>query len=498
MKSHRNNRYNYYLLVIYLFSLTGCNFLEEKVYTEYDPNEFLKEQSGIDALLTGAYARSRIIGYASRNYTYLMNEFTTDIAFETGGGLERDAKPYIDFTWAVDNGFLSTFWDQMYQAVASANTVLTVADGLSGISEGQVNTIKGEARFIRAASYYFLYNIFGPTPLIDIPKEATPDEIEAIGKSTPRAAKEAFVKYLVDDLTFAAEHLPTDENPIGRASKGAALGVLTKLYLYEKDWDNVIASAQKIIDLNYYSLYADYTKLFAVEGEDNKEYIYRAPCIAQSGYQNNYMPHAFPPNYPIQSNWVNFGAQFRTYTAFYKTFEANDLRRKLIIAEYTNQAGEKVNLLEDESGNPLNNARSFKYWPDPNAVSENNGNDIVYVRYADILLSKAEALNEKNGPNTETISLINEVRSRAEASEIKLTDFSSKEELRDFILAERGREFYSEGLRREDLIRHGKFISGAVARGKDAKPHHVLFPIPQRQMEANANLVQNEGYASLN
>lgn len=495
MKSYKKQLSHIILIVILLLSVSGCsNFLEEKVYTEYDPNAFLKEQSGVDALLTGAYARSRIIGYASRNYTYLMNEFTTDIAFETGGGLERDAKPYIDFTWAVNDGFLNSFWVQMYQAVASANTVLNVADGLSGLPEQQVNKIKGEARFIRAASYYFLYNIFGPTPIIEIPQGATPDEIENIGKSTPKASKDVFVKYLIDDLTFAAENLPTEENPIGRASKGAALGVLTKLYLHEKNWDNVIITAQKVIDLNYYSLYDDYEKLFSVDGENNKEYIYRAPCLAQNGYHNNYMPHAFPPNYPIQSNWVNFGAQFRTYTAFYKTFAHDDRRRQVMIAEYTDLSGKIVKLLEDELGNPLDNVRSFKYWPDPNAVSEANGNDIVYIRYADILMSKAEALNEKNGVNTETISLVNKIRNRAKTSEIVLSDFSSKEQLRDFILAERGREFFSEGLRREDLIRHGKFISSAISRGKAAKMHHTVFPIPQRQMEANDKLVQNDGY----
>lgn len=119
----------------------------------------------------------------------------------------------------------------------------------------------------------------------------------------------------------------------------------------------------------------------------------------------------------------------------------------------------------------------------------------VYVRFADILLAKAEALNEKDGPNSESINLINKIRLRANATEIKAGDFSTKEELRDFILEERGREFYSEGLRREDLIRHGKFISGAVERGKDAKPHQILFPIPQRQIEANDKLVQNEGYS---
>lgn len=492
----KRNKFRYIIAAFSLaLTISGCtNFLEEKIYTEYDPSATLKDQSGIDALLNGAYARSRIIEYASRNYTYLMNEFPTDIAFETGGGLERDALPFINFTWAVDNSILNSFWVKMYSAVASANSVLNVTDGLAGVPQETLNKIQAEARFIRAVSYYFLFNIFGATPIIEIPKNATPNEIEQIGKSTPRATHDAFVKYLVDDLNFAAENLPVEENPIGRASKGAALSVLTKLYMHEKDWDNVIATSQKVISLNYYSLYEDYKKMFSVEGENNKEYIYRAPCIAQSGYQNNYMPHAFPPNYPILSNWVNFGAQFRTYTAFYETFEESDIRKNVLITNYINQSGIRVELLRKEDGTPLNNVRSFKYWPDPNAVGESNGNDIVYIRYADILLSRAEALNEKQGPNQESIDLINQIRQRAKVSELSLNTYSTKEALRDFILAERGREFFSEGLRREDLIRHGKFISNAVERGKDAHPYQVLFPIPQRQREANSKLEQNEGY----
>lgn len=490
------NKYIYATAISLMFiGTTSCtDFLEEKVYTEYDPSATLQDQDGIDALLAGAYARSRIIEYASRNYTYLMNEFPTDVSFETGGGLERDAAPFINFTWSVDNSILDSFWTKMYEAIASANSVLNVTDGLSGISEENLKKIQGEARFIRAASYYFLYNIFGTTPLIDIPKNATPNEIEQIGKSTPRASQEDFVKYLVADLTFAAENLPVEENPIGKATKGSALALLTKLYMHEKDWENVITTSQKVIDLKYYSLYDNYKKMFSIEGENNKEYIYRAPCIAQSGFQNNYMAHAFPPNYPIQTNWINFGAQFRTYTAFYETFSANDIRRELLITNYIDQSGNAVELLKDENGTPLNNVRSFKYWPDPDAVGESNGNDIVYIRYADILLCKAEALNEKQGPNQESINLINEIRRRAKTDEISLNDYTTKETLRDFILAERGREFFSEGLRREDLIRQGKFISNAIERGKNAKPFHVLYPIPQRQREANSSLGQNEGY----
>lgn len=489
---------NIFLAAIALMALmlSGCkDFLKEEVYTEYDPSVILKDEEGVNALLAGAYSRSRMVGYNSRNYTYMMSEFCTDIAFETGGGLEANCVPYINFTWDVANGFLDTHWNNMYGAISSANSVLSVAKSLTGVPEATVLKVQGEARFIRASSYYYLYNIFGTTPIIDIPDGATPEEIEKIGSSTPRADKETFVKYIVDDLEFAAENLPLVENPIGRATKGAALALLTKLYMHEKNWDAAAKTAQKVIDLKHYSLSDDYVKMFSVEGEDNMEYIYRNPCLAVNGYQNNYMAHAFPPSYPVQSNWENFGAQFRTYTAFYDTFEPADKRLNCFVTHYVNTSGQEVELLRDAEGKALDNARSFKYVPDPNAVGEYHGNDLVLIRYADILLCRAEALNEISGPSTDNIALINQVRKRAGASELKAGDYT-KETLRDFILAERAREFFSEGLRREDLIRHGKFISSAVARGKNAKDYHVLYPIPLSQIQTNPNLEQNPGYSS--
>lgn len=475
--------------------LSGCyGFLQEEVYTEYDPSQVLKDEEGVNALLAGAYGRSRMVGYNSRNFTYMMSEFCTDIAFETGGGLEANCVPYINFTWDVGNGFLATHWSNMYGAITSANSVLSVAKSLSGVPEETVLKVQGEARFIRASSYYYLYIIFGTTPIIDIPDGATPEEIEKIGTSTPRAGQEEFVKYMVDDLEFAAANLPVVENPIGRATKGAALALLTKLYMHEKNWDAAAKIAQKVIDLNHYSLYDNYAKMFSVEGEDNLEYIYRAPCLPINGYQNNYMAHALPPAYPCSTAYDNFGAQFRTYTAFYETFEPTDKRLECFVTHYTNTSGQEVELLRDESGKALDNVRSFKYALDPNGTSEYHGNDIVLIRYADILLCRAEALNELNGPNAESIKLINDVRKRANASELTQSSYPTKEALRDFILAERGREFFSEGLRREDLIRHGKFISSAVERGKNAKDFHVLYPIPQSQIQTNPELKQNPGY----
>jgi len=139
--------------------------------------------------------------------------------------------------------------------------------------------------------------------------------------------------------------------------------------------------------------------------------------------------------------------------------------------------------------------RSFKYLPDRDAKGASHGNDIPEIRYADILLSRAEALNELNGPNQESINLINLIRNRAGLGNLNLADFESKEALRDHILKERGWEFYSEGHRRMDLIRMNKFISGALERGKtNAKPFHVLFPIPQVVMDSDPSMVQNDGY----
>ena len=99
-----------------------------------------------------------------------------------------------------------------------------------------------------------------------------------------------------------------------------------------------------------------------------------------------------------------------------------------------------------------------------------------------------------SGPTQESIDLMNEVRERSGATLASLSDFSSKEELRDTILLERIKELYFESKRREDLIRHDRFISGAIDRGKNAKDYHVRFPLPQAEIDANPMLEQNPGY----
>lgn len=489
-------KYNYKISLIaiitaFLGSMYSCqDFLEEEVYTQFEPESFLQDQAGVDALLNGVYSSATITGSPARNYAFALNEFPTDITWETGGGLNRVVKPIINFTWDASMAFINGQYTRHYRTIARANNVISVVSNLDGVDPSTIAKIQAECRFIRGFSYYLLHNVFGPTPIIEIPSGATVDEIESIGKETPKASEQAYRDYVEADFLFAANTLESG-GVSSKANKGSAWALLCKFYLNNKEWQKAADASQEVLNLSY-SLYSDYSNLFSVGGESNNEYIYRFECLTTKS-ANIYMPHAFPPSYP--TNLTNFGAQFRTYTAFYETFEDIDIRKSLFLTEYTKKNASTITLLNrDLAGNALDNVRSFKYTPDPNGIGAAHGNDIPYVRLADIILARAEALNELNGPSDASITLINDIRARANATLIDLVDYATKESLRDYILDERARELYTEGLRREDLIRHGRFIERAIARGKDAQAHHVLYPFPQSQIDNNPNLEQNTGY----
>ncbi|MEH6680804.1 MAG: RagB/SusD family nutrient uptake outer membrane protein [Sediminicola sp.] len=487
-------KYIFLILLPVFMVISGCtDFLEEDVFTEYDPQEFLQDESGIEALLAGAYSAIQLTGDRQRDFLITLSEQCTDLALESGGGLESRITPIMQFNWNPSTLYFDQVYEQFYIAIARANNVLVEADNIGEISEGKLQAIIGEARFVRAFSYYFLHNFFGPTPILEIPEGASLDEVERIGKETAKATEQEYRDYVEQDLLFAVNALE-EEGLASRANKGSATALLAKFYLNNKQWDKAAEAANDVILMGY-ALVEDYTQLFTVESENNSEVIYKFECKIGTNNNNRYIAHAFPPNYPIQSNWANFGAQFRTFTAFYETFGLEDDRRKLFIDNYIEIGKTFPTVLDrDQDGVALDNVRSFKYTPDQNANGAENGNDVPYLRLSDMFLTRAEALNELNGPTEETFDLINKIRARANAPLVDLADFPDKERLRDFLLEERAREFYTEGFRREDLIRHGKFIQQAVDRGVAAEPFQVLFPLPQPQLQNNPSLVQNDGY----
>ena len=467
------------LLISILF--TSCeNLLEEEVFSQLAPNNFFISTEDAEASLIAAYAASQVLG--DRRDYLLLAELNTDILIQREGGLRREAQRIEDFTWDATQPWFQGMWNRHYQMIYRANVVLDRVPSIE-MDESRKAQILAEARFLRAFSYMYLFDYFGGVPLIETSEVFIEDRPE-------RATKEQIIKFIEDELLAVSDILPPTQNQYPRATKFVALGFLSKFYLNNHKWQAAADAAKRVMDSNLFGLFEseDRSSLFAVENERNAEFIYVRPNVPVGGNSQNHVAHSAPPGYRFKyPPKTNFAAQYKMLTSFIDTFEPEDQRLNAFIFEYTNVAGNLVVLGQDD-------VRSFKYKEDPQGVGANSGNDVPLLRYADILLSRAEALNELNGPNAESIELINSVREVAAASSINLSDFSSKEGLRDFILAERAREFHTEELRRQDLIRHGKFIERAAQRGKTVFDYHVVYPIPQGEIDKNENLVQTAGY----
>lgn len=471
-------------IIVFILFVGGCSdFLEEEVYTQYDPDTYLQTEAGINSVLVASYNHMHAVSN-QRERLFTLSEFPGDIMWEWGGGFEALANVFINYAWDPSVGAIRNPWRNWYQSIRNANSLLDNIDKATSLSPEKVKQLKAEATFIRAADYYFLWDFYGPVPIITTSEE--------LNLEPTRPSAEEFENFLAGELQSAANDLPKDQGTWGKADKGSAYALLGRFYMNTHQWQKAADACEEVMKLNKYSLFAgDLANMFAVQNERNSEIILASPSTPNAR-GNAFMAHAFPPNYPVLPNWINYGAQYCVYNDWVTTYHTDDKRRGWFLWEYTDKNGDYHDLLDpDDKGRAV---RCFKYIPDPDAVSQNHGNDIVMIRYAEVMLNLAEALNEINGPNQESVDLLNEVRTRAGIPDLALSDFGSKEVLREAILVERGWEFVVEGLRRSDLIRQGKLIERANARGVSAQAHHVLFPIPQAEMNSNPNLEQNTGY----
>lgn len=480
------------VLVISGLLFAGCKEqLKEEVYSQLDPAALFASANGVERVLFSAYRDAQITDNFGGN-VWFQEEWTCDQFWETGGAVNLQAVVMLGFTWDASYPTHWTgLWNNCYYSIRNCNLVLENID-LSPVETTTKERLKAEAKFVRASCYYLLYTLWGPVPL----------RLETTGpRELARCTEPEIQTFLEKEFSDVVNLLPNNGEisgyQYGRATKGAALGYLTKFYLNTKQWQKCADAAKKLIDLGKYQLWPDYTTLFSVDNEDKqKEFVWVYPCSTLTP-GNEFMNGAYPADYkstvdgrfPFLSNQRNWARMDRLKDSFYNSFDPKDKRKDVIITAYLNSAGKTISLLNQD------NTRSFKYTPDPNAVGNSHGNDLAVIRYADILLSRAEALNELNGPSQESLDLIQQVRTRAGlTTPLLLSDFN-KTTLRDRILAERGWEFFGEKLRRQDLIRHGKFVSSALARGiKNADDHHKLFPIPQTEITANPLCLQNTGY----
>lgn len=486
-----NNIAVYLFSLCGLLSLQGCEgILEEPVRSEFTESTLLATKSGIESVLADAYSKDG----GSRNIVK-RGEMTTDILWQSGGGENGTAVPLINFRWDSSSTLEAFDWMNHWEEIRNANIVLANAPTASGFnSEEDRNGLLAEARFIRIWAYYQLWDQFGPVPI----RKSLDDPLEL-----PRATDEEFKEFIESELKALIPDLyETGKQPAyGRAHRGAAQTLLCIWYLNTHQWQNCADMAKEVMSSNKFALCPDYNKMFALENEKNEEFIWVKTYLANSASVNILLATNLPWDYykgldggmegVINEKWSNFASQYRFYDDFYYSFAPEDQRKGRILTKYEDSKGKVVDLLVDYK----DAARGMKFPPDPNASANNHGNDFPYFRYADILLARAEALNELNGPNQESVDLVNQIRHRAGLDNVALSDFNSKDAFVDQLMNERKWEFWNEGKRRRDLIRTNRFIKCAHDRGiTNAQDFHVWFPIPQSAIDASSLLKQNDGY----
>lgn len=437
-------------------------------------------------------------------------------AYEYGNVLEFDAPtdviaPFVSwggmfagFTQA-NFMFLKTQDAQShFEKVRYVTRMTKIIDDLqkSDLSSDVKNVMIAEVKTGRAITMYYLLHMYGPLPVImDPAKIATSAESDLT-----RPARSVFVNYIASDLKDAAVYLPGKgkEAAYGRFNKGLALGFLMRLYMNEKDWVNAEKTGRDMLPLGY-SLVDDYAGLFKTATEKNDETIWAIVCKPQLSADNNLEPnfnswpwYCLPSDFnatngsSIKGGWAGDRGAVTSTWQFFDSFNPLDKRRDAqLVGTYTNNLG----VIRDKSNMVGPVIQKYPASDDPNATPW-QGNDIPVLRYADVLLMLAEAINNQSGPTTEAIGYVNQIRLKhggAPIGDLSVADIASKDAFNAAILKERGWDLFFEGVRKVDLIRMGKYQTALTSVGKVAT-NPELLPVPDYALNLNMGLTQTTGY----
>lgn len=391
-----------------------------------------------------------------------------------------------NFTYQDNEGFFQSSWENYYEIIFRANTLLSKIGEVDESIVINKNRHIGEAKFLRAFAYFDLVRIFGAVPMVTT--VISDEEALQMGRED---VNRIYEEIIIKDLIEAENSLPLQYSgsDVGRVTKGAATSLLGRVYLTHHDFINAEAKLQEVTTLGY-ALLDNFSDLFDYTNEHHSEYIFDIEY--EEGIQEgSSFTNSFSPNEPaILAYYGVTGGAGNTGTPsdeLFELFEPGDLRK-----EITAKRG-----VTDDNGNfiPVTGtvgANSFtaKYMTPTERPGDSPANWKV-IRYADVLLMYAEALNE-NGKTDEALIYLNQVRNRAGLDDyLNLT----QDEARENIYLERRLELSFEGHRRFDLIRTGRALDVLGPLGM--QPYMVLFPIPLTEIQIVNNptlFPQNPGY----
>ena len=480
-----------------LFVVPGCKkFLERKPLTA--TLDDLK-QGGIEGQVFGIYSAikdydiGQVFGGIPWQAVHNFRSDDSQKGSEPSDGAEWVA-PFDNFQYVKDLWATNFYWDAHYSLIHLTNTALQTADSLhlTGV-ESDVNI--AEARFFRAFSYFDMVRTFGDVPKIDF-------RIYNAAQANIAKSPASAIYALIDaDLAFASAHLPLvwgSKYP-GRLTSGAAKALWAKTYLFRQNWSAALPLLQQVISSNQYSLYPSYFGIFKDAGENCSESIlewqnYMGPNRTDD--HGSWYATCQAVRAANSTGW-NLGWGWNTPTdAFVNSFEPNDPRLPSTVL-FSGQSDDPTTGGYGSVLPPYPGVLPQKYWnkkvyADP-AVRQSTGwLDGAYwinqrvIRYADVLLMAAEALNETSN-GAQAVTLVNEVRARVGMPAITYTDQS---QLRTAIKKERRAELGLEGERFFDLVRWGDAINVLAPLGYTNRCR--FYPIPQPAIDrSNGLLVQN-------
>jgi tetratricopeptide (TPR) repeat protein len=472
----------------------NSDFLEVKPQGVINANNFF--QTGDHAVWSTNAVYNQLRTWDLTSFPWLaLTDIISDDA--TKGSFPADAQrlsAYDDFTY--DSRFpdeVRLSWRGHYQGIFRANVAIEGIPKVPKMDETLRGRLIGESKFLRAHFYFNLVRWFGDVPLILSP--LTQDQFYTQTRTPAAKVYEQIIKDLTDAIAALPEKSKYAPADLGRVTKGAARGVLAKVYLTLKDFANAEKLALEVINSGEYALLADFAKIFLPEGENSSESVWEVQATA------------LPDSYAGSTPWnmvqgvrgtPNLGWGFNLPSDdLVRSFERGDPRREATVLEVGEVLPDGSAIVEDNKemeGERYNQ----KAWTPQHALLQDNGpSNLRMLRYADILLIASEALNE-NGKTQDALRYLNQVRARARGARnvlpnVTLTD---KTQLREAIWRERRSELAMEQQRWFDLLRTGRAATTMKAIGKNfITGKHELFPIPSTEIALSGGaMVQNPGY----
>jgi len=492
----------YFLVATFILVATGCDYnFDPQITGVLSPVNFPQTDEEYELYALDCYRPfGSKWGYPGVEYQMMFftpeyghlaeNDLPGDqfITFTKWGGLWEGFSK-ADFTFMRTQG-RGSHYDKV-RFVTELTKILYDLEVAETIREDTRTKLSAEVRMARGWAMFFLLNMYGPVPVI-----LDPDKIGTDAEADQtRPSEEFFVAAITEDLQYAADNLPVYPSEYGRFNKGLALGILMRHYLQQKDWQDAIDAGNILLTLGY-DLVDDYASLFKTATEVNNETIWAVTCDANAtgddylGNFNAWSYYCYPNNMPGIATTTGWGPGIGVFAVnwdYYDTYDSMDVRRDIIVTSYKTAFGR----VYDRSNLP--GAVLVKY-PDLDGA-QYQGNDVVILRYADVLLMMAEAINnQNNGPTAQAIEYVNLVRRRAGIDDLQSSETSSRDAFNEAILRERGWELLFEGTRRLDLVRFGKWPQAVIDAGKIPGPSY-LFPVPQYAIDvSDGKLVQTEGY----